>query len=418
MDDNECEKLMLKQGKHGDFMIRLSSVQNKEPGQQSLSLREPSLSRTAHFLSVLNCRSEAKQVFHYQIINKDLCHLKGFEKQEFNSIADLVLHYQNSLIQLTPNLRGWNFDDTYEIPMRSEDKVICCPPFFSKRTEPGIGKVDQINRSNIIFQKTLGNFVMGDVSKGRLIGSGKVLIHTITWGTVQNTLLEQTLESLNEIQHKNIAKIYGMVLTEKPFRIVTEYLCNGNLQDYFRSELGLESVYRHHLYMAAQVASGMAYLEANSVIHGDLRGENILVGQNNLCKISGIKLTELCVNSGGFPFLPAWSAPEVQDTKNFTHKSDVWSFGILLYVIFTKGDSPYPGIKRHEVLDKVRGGYRMSKPVTNPSFPDDVFHTMRDCWHVTDVMRPKFRFLMDFLKKCLTDYDRGKAEDEHIYQQI
>ncbi|EOA98837.1 Proto-oncogene tyrosine-protein kinase Yrk, partial [Anas platyrhynchos] len=128
---------------------------------------------------------------------------------------------------------------------------------------------------------------------------------------------------------------------------------------------------------------GMAYIERMNYIHRDLRAANILVGDNLVCKIADFGLARLIefgdrcpVPAGsqhgpgavtpGAKFPIKWTAPEAALFGKFTIKSDVWSFGILLTELVTKGRVPYPGMNNREVLEQVERGYRMQCPGNCP----------------------------------------------------
>ena len=85
-----------------------------------------------------------------------------------------------------------------------------------------------------------------------------------------------------------------------------------------------------------------------------------------------------------------WTAPEAALYNRFTIKSDVWSFGILLYEILTYGRFPYPGMSNYEVLEKVPQGYRMPPP---SGCPDSLYQIMMECWRDDPSMRPTFETL-------------------------
>ncbi|GBM58057.1 Tyrosine-protein kinase isoform SRK1 [Araneus ventricosus] len=92
----------------------------------------------------------------------------------------------------------------------------------------------------------------------------------------------------------------------------------------------------------------MMHLEANNMIHRDLAARNILVGDGGIVKLADFGLARIVdeaiyVASGGGKLPIRWAAPEAYTTGEFTIKSDVWSFGIILYEIFTHGETPYSG---------------------------------------------------------------------------
>jgi serine/threonine protein kinase len=104
--------------------------------------------------------------------------------------------------------------------------------------------------------------------------------------------------------------------------------------------------------MCAQVASGMCYLETIKLVHRELAAKNMLVGDNNEVKVPDFGLASIIkeeeyVARQGPKFLIEWTAPEAALFGKFSTKSDIWSFGILLYEVITYGQVPYPGYYQH-----------------------------------------------------------------------
>ncbi|XP_035472765.1 tyrosine-protein kinase FRK isoform X2 [Scophthalmus maximus] len=166
--------------------------------------------------------------------------------------------------------------------------------------------------------------------------------------------------------------------------------------------------------MAAQVASGMAFLELQNYIHRDLAARNVLVGENNICKIADFGLARVFMKENesvyeakeGTKFPVKWTAPEAINDNKFTIKSDVWSFGILLYEIMTFGQMPYPAMSNYQVVQKIPQGYRMTCP---PNCPKVMYDIMIDCWKEDEQDRPTFETLQwkleDFFDMDVTSYD-------------
>jgi receptor tyrosine kinase-like orphan receptor 1 len=89
-----------------------------------------------------------------------------------------------------------------------------------------------------------------------------------------------------------------------------------------------------------------------------------------------------------------WVAPEAALTRHFSTRSDVWSFGIVMWEMFSYGATPYQGVTPKQVLQKLHTGYRLEKP---HACPDAIYRLMLDCWHELPQKRPTFRSIYDHL---------------------
>ncbi|EUB60001.1 Tyrosine-protein kinase Fyn [Echinococcus granulosus] len=165
-----------------------------------------------------------------------------------------------------------------------------------------------------------------------------------------------------------------------------------------------------------QIASGMAYLERERYIHRDLAARNILVGENNAVKIADFGLARMVVEEryetyvaqNGTKLPIKWTAPEAALSGRFTVKSDVWSFGIVLYEIITHGQVsvifqqptepsvPYPSMNNTETLNQVSSGYRMPRP---SACPEGVYEVMLQTWDATPERRPTFEYLCAYFEE-------------------
>lgn len=146
----------------------------------------------------------------------------------------------------------------------------------------------------------------------------------------------------------------------------------------------------------------MHYLERQRIVHRDLAARNVLVADENCAKIADFGLAQFTVDgyyyhSTNCRALPIkWYAPETIGAQKFSHKSDVWSFGVTLYEMFTFGDSPNlrrnPDLDQNEILRLLDSGERLECPKFCPPVVYD--ELMFICWNHNPKQRPTFAELL------------------------
>ena len=205
---------------------------------------------------------------------------------------------------------------------------------------------------------------------------------------------------LLRLSHPNVVQLYGVCSTRVPLYTVLEFTKHGRLLEYLLNE-GSTLQFSQLINLAQQVASGMAHLEEHRYVHRDLSAKNILVGDKLTCKIANFESAQIIHKGSSMVAvdLPIkWMAPESMLHNIFTVKSDVWSYGVVLYEIVTYGRSPYPGLTNTQVVELVRQGYRMSRPMKCPEKLYD--NIILSCWKAEPECRPTF----ETLKWQLEDY--------------
>ncbi|CAH2225156.1 receptor-type tyrosine- kinase FLT3 [Pelobates cultripes] len=155
------------------------------------------------------------------------------------------------------------------------------------------------------------------------------------------------------------------------------------------------------LHFSYQVAKGMEFLESKMCIHRDLAARNILITNGKLAKICDFGLARDVMNDPNYVVkgnarLPVkWMAPESIFEGIYTIKSDVWSYGILLWEIFSLGINPYPGIPVNANFYKLlQSGFKMDQPFY---CTDEIYFLMQSCWAFDSRKRPFFPQLVSFL---------------------
>lgn len=354
-------RLKLPENKDGAFIIRVSDTGG--PNQYSLSLKHEN------------------QVKHYKVVQFETGGFYINKKTVFSTIHDLVLHYSNAQDGLCINLRE---------PCKSR---------FDQPNTPGLSYDTcdrwEIDRNRLTLLNELGRGQFGQVYEGLFNGKTRVAIKTLREDTMNPQDFLAEAQIMKKMKHPNLVQLYAVCTKEEPVYIITELMSKGALISYLQTDEGKKLTMPDLIRIATQIASGMMYIEREKYVHRDLAARNILVGENRVCKIADfglarfIKETEYEARAGArFPI--KWTAPEAANFSKFTIKSDVWSFGIVLYEIITKGGTPYPDMTNAEVLNRIDKGYRMPQP---PYCESKYYGIMLECWHKDPNNRPAFETL-------------------------
>uniref|UniRef100_A0A8B9LQP6 Fibroblast growth factor receptor n=1 Tax=Astyanax mexicanus TaxID=7994 RepID=A0A8B9LQP6_ASTMX len=282
-------------------------------------------------------------------------------------------------------------------------------------------------RSKLTLGKALGEGCFGQVVMAEAIGIDKEKPNKPLTVAVKMLKDDGTDKDLSDLvsememmkmigKHKNIINLLGACTQDGPLYVLVEYASKGNLREYLRARRppGMDYsfdtckipnetlTFKDLVSCAYQVARGMEYLASQKCIHRDLAARNVLVTEDNVMKIADFGLARDVHNidyykkttNGRLPV--KWMAPEALFDRVYTHQSDVWSYGVLLWEIFTLGGSPYPGIPVEELFKLLKEGHRMDKPA---NCTHELYMIMRECWHAVPSQRPTFRQLVE-------DHDR------------
>ncbi|XP_075467433.1 megakaryocyte-associated tyrosine-protein kinase isoform X1 [Ascaphus truei] len=353
----------------------LQAVQQLHPPEDGLFLVRESIRHPGDYVL---CVSHGGEVTHYRV-----CYQEGklsiHEEQSFSNLKDMIEYYT------------------------THQGVLCTkllkpkPKHGAKSAEQELAKAGWL----LSFQRlTLGGKIgqgeFGDVLQGEYIGRPVAVKNIKCDVTAQNFLAETA--TMTKLQHKNLVPLLGVVLHNGLY-LVMELMSKGNLGNYLRSRGRSAISYQQLLHFSLDVVQGMEYLEGKRLVHRDLAARNILVSESGEAKVSDFGLSKAQLQPEDLSRLPVkWTAPEALRHNKFSSRSDVWSFGVLLWEVYSYGRAPYPKMSVKEVVEGVQRGYRMEPP---EKCPPAVCSLMRSCWEAEPGKRPPFKKLRGKLEKEL-----------------
>merc|ERR1719410_1513537 len=279
----------------------------------------------------------------------------------------------------------------------------------------------EVDRDSLLLVKALGQGAFGEVYQGILksktdTSETSVAVKTLPELSTNQAEMDFLMEALimSKFQHPNIVHFIGVCFDKHPRFIILELLAGGDLKSFLREsrskpERPSPLTMRDLLNAAINVAQGCMYLEENHFIHRDIAARNCLLTskcQERIVKIADFGMARDIYRAdyyrkGGKAMLPVkWMPPEAFLDGIFTTKTDVWSFGILLWEVMSLGYMPYPGRANQEVMQLVTNGGRLEPP---NYCPGPLYGLMCQCWHPIPEERPTFSTILERLGYCLQD---------------
>lgn len=383
VDDNSLDQ-------YDWFYPKTSRTQSEEilqsDGREGVFLVRESSQKDTYTLSVFTKSAGLDQglVKHYHIkINAENKYFLA-DKHPFLTIPELIYYHKHNCAGLIVRLRFPPGD-------RSCLKPTC-----------GLGHdLKEIDQNLLEMKEELGSGQFGKVYRAIYMGRVEVAVKMMREGTMHQEDFIEEAKTMMKLQHENLVKLYGVCTKKQPILIVTEFLRNGALLTYLRRYKQRLLINTDTLIdMCIQICQGMRYLEEQAVIHRDLAARNCLVGDKGIVKVGDFGLARYVLDneytsSTGAKFPVKWSAPEVLNFTKFSSKSDIWAYGILMWEIFSGGETPYNKMKNADVVYRVcNERYRLSQP---PQCPEPVYAIMMSCWNQTPDKRPNFTQLHEEL---------------------
>ncbi|XDA73792.1 hypothetical protein R6Z07M_004008 [Ovis aries] len=294
---------------------------------------------------------------------------------------------------------------------------------FAGKTS-SISDLKEVPRKSITLIRGLGHGAFGEVYEGQVSGMPndpsplQVAVKTLPEVCSEQDELDFLMEALiiSKFNHQNIVRCIGVSLQALPRFILLELMAGGDLKSFLRETRPRPNqpsslVMLDLLHVARDIACGCQYLEENHFIHRDIAARNCLLtcpGPGRVAKIGDFGMARDIYRAsyyrkGGCAMLPVkWMPPEAFMEGIFTSKTDTWSFGVLLWEIFSLGYMPYPSKSNQEVLEFVTSGGRMDPP---KNCPGPVYRIMTQCWQHQPEDRPNFAIILERIEYCTQDPD-------------
>ncbi|XP_033636815.1 angiopoietin-1 receptor-like [Asterias rubens] len=226
--------------------------------------------------------------------------------------------------------------------------------------------------------------------------------------------------------HPNIVAMLGACSNDGALYVATEYLAKGILRTFLRSRRLIQLRRQQSnkegdrpltssnlLQFGVDVAKGMEHLSKSGIIHRDLCAGNILLGTDMTAKIADLGLADgdRHTQQSDRRIATRWLAIESLTLNIHVCRSDVWSFGILLWEIVTFGGTPYPDTESKHLASQLMNGYRLPKP---ENCSDKLYDLMLKCWQLQPKDRPSFEDIGKDLQQLITESETNSKSPPPI----
>ena len=227
---------------------------------------------------------------------------------------------------------------------------------------------------------------------------------------------QKEVDTAVNFEHRNVIRLLGICTKQiNQTCMIFEYMELGALRellwksnprnlDFYQlspDEVTVKS--SQFLSICIQLAKGLDYLSKKRFVHRDIATRNCLVDSQFVCKIADFGLSRDVYESDYYKVdsksacLPVrWMPPESLLYGRFTIKSDVWSYGVLMWEVFTFATQPYFGASNQEVIDNIRGLVLLECPLL---CTQEIYDVMLQCWQKMPVKRPHIGEILESLER-------------------
>ncbi|KAG7465265.1 hypothetical protein MATL_G00174560 [Megalops atlanticus] len=291
-----------------------------------------------------------------------------------------------------------------------------------------------VDRRTLTLGKALGTGEFGTVYEGIFSPQEgvhiKVAVKTMKVGIDSQEELQSFLmeaEIMQSFNHDNVVKLLGVTLEQQQDSpvptpmVLMPFMKHGDLRRFLIAtrygDVPMFVPYQCLLRFMIDIAAGMEYLSSQGFIHRDLAARNCMLGDDLRVCVADFGLSKKIYDSNYYRQkvtvrMPIkWMAAESLSESIYTTKSDVWSFGVTMWEIVSRGRTPYPGVHNHELMDLLESGYRLKAPDCDVR----LYEVMHSCWNRDPTRRPGFGELGAKLKALLSELPPLEASQEAHY---
>ncbi|KAG9353244.1 hypothetical protein JZ751_017820 [Albula glossodonta] len=269
---------------------------------------------------------------------------------------------------------------------------------------------------NVQHHQIIGKGHFGTVYHGYLTDHNDREIHCAVKSLNRITDVEEVEQFLKEgilmkgFHHSNVLSLLGILLPQEGLPLVVlPYMKHGDLRHFIRCENRNPTV-KDLIGFGLQVAKGMEYLAQKKFVHRDLAARNCMLDESYTVKVADFGMARDVFDKEYYSVqdhrkakLPVkWMAIESLQTQKFTTKSDVWSFGVLIWEMLTRGASPYPEVDPYDITHYLMKGRRLPQP---QYCPDPLYAIMLQCWDPEPELRPTFATLVSEVLSILSSLE-------------
>lgn len=289
-----------------------------------------------------------------------------------------------------------------------------------------------IDRGRLTLGHVLGSGQFGRVYKGflKIDETGehaavavKTLHNRSSWDdSLDNkAFLEEGL-MMRDFEHDNVLALIGVTFDSSGLpMVITPFMLYGDLRSYISDEASSPTV-KELIDFGTQVAKGMAYLSNLKFVHRDLAARNCMLDENLTVKVADFGLSRDIYERDYYSSdnkktkLPVkWMAIESLEKCIYNTKTDVWSYGVLLWELMTRGVVPYPDVDNFDLFSYLKEGRRMLRPRYCPLI---LYKIMLSCWEENPAQRPTFDELVSKVSDVITQLKVAKDGQQKVSRDI